>query len=116
LELPCSNGETPASGGTVQVHVTKPSGLKSDISLIDGGDEVDDASGDGIYSGFVDTDEVGTYSAIADISGTNSNGTQYNLQSSTQFFVDAVKASLTGTITDHGVDTNSDGLSGRSVC
>ena len=108
-------GSDPVTNATVEVTVLPPTGAPSTMSLLDDGIDVDIAVGDGLYSGSLELAQVGEYTFVAEITGVNSHGTNFRRQNGAGILVVEPCATLTGTLTDCGVDDDENGLYDRIV-
>jgi uncharacterized repeat protein (TIGR01451 family) len=108
------NDQTLVSSATVSVVVRPPAGSSVNLSLLDDGGPADGGAGDGLYSGEFTPATAGKYTALARITGTV-NGAAFSRQAVTSFSVVAQSATLTGSISDHGVDDNGNSLFDRIV-
>ena len=108
-------GASPVSGASVSVAVKPPTGSEFLLSLLDNGAGADGMAGDGIYSRSFTAVEIGSHNAVAQITGTNSLGTPFVREAGVQFSVVPARATLTGTLSDLGVDDNANTLYDRVV-
>lgn len=102
------NGQNAVSNASVTVNITSPSGIVTNISLLDNGNEADHQAGDGFYSAKYIPNEVGEYSILAEISGNTANNVAFSRQSGTDFTVLPIRSRLTGTVTDFPVQNPND--------
>jgi hypothetical protein len=102
------DGADPVGGATVEVQVLPDSGPAASLTLRDDGADVDDRAGDGLYSGALVPSSAGRHRARAHITATAGGGAPFERDASADFVVAAPKASLTGRITDRGVDDDGD--------
>ncbi len=110
LTAPIFDGQAPVANANVLVNVVTDSGASFSLNLQDDGGDGDATSGDGLYSGVFTPTTVGTYRALAKITGTSSSGGTFERQSATTLSVVPKNGSLVGTFSDQGVDANGDGL------
>jgi len=108
------NDKTPIAGATAAVVLKPPAGATVNLSLLDDGGPADGAAADGLYSGEFTPTATGKYTALAKITGTI-GGITFSRQAMTAFTVVAQPATLTGSVSDRGVDDNSNGLFDRVV-
>ena len=109
------NGSTALAGATVSVEARRGSDTPVNFTLLDDGGIDDDTAGDGLYSGEFTPGAPGDYSVLAIITGTTPGGATYTRHSMTAIRVVSPTSTLTGTVADHGVDDNADGLYDRVV-
>ncbi len=109
------DGSSALAGATITVAVKPPTSSEFTLSLLDNGAAGDATAGDGIYTASFTATATGSYNALAQISGTNSHGTPFTRVAGTGFSVVPARGSLTGTLTNQGVDDNSNGLFDRVV-
>jgi len=107
-------GTTPVVGAAVEVSIRTPDGNRSTISLLDNGNgRSDDKSGDGLYGGQFVPSLPGKYSFVGTFSSTKSSKRAFIRNSLTELTVKTPASQFTGTISNRGVDDNSDGLFDR---
>jgi hypothetical protein len=85
-------------------------GDNSIVTLNDDGNEVDNLSGDGLYSGVFIPATPGNYAIMAVLDGMRTNGIPFNREVYASFSVRSPSAKFNGTYSDQGVDTNGNGL------
>ena len=107
------NGSTALSGATVSVEARRGSNTPVAFTLLDDGGVADDAAGDGLYSGEFTPDATGEYSVFAVITGTTPGGVSYTRHAAVRITVVPPSSVFTGTVGDHGIDDDSDGLFDR---
>jgi len=102
---------TPVVGATVTVNLMPPAGDVIPLVLLDDGLNADDTVGDGLYSAVFQANEVGQYTAMAEITGTTSMGHSFLRHVAAQLEVVVPTATFDSTLLgDAGVDTNGNGL------
>jgi len=106
-------GSEPVGGASAEVTVRDPTGTYTTFSLVDDGVEADNAARDGLYSGELEPSLPGRYAAVADITGTTSNGLSFSRQAAAEFTVVPARSLLTGGFNDMGVDDDGNGLFDR---
>lgn len=106
------NGANAISGATVTVTARRGTDTPVTFTLLDNGGVADDTAGDGLYSGEFTPAATGSYAILAEITGTT-NGVSYTRHSLAQITVIPPTSVFTGTVGDHGIDDNSDGLFDR---
>ncbi|MCC6357793.1 MAG: hypothetical protein IT450_03540 [Phycisphaerales bacterium] len=104
-------GAAPVTGATIVAHVkaTDFSDPETAFALLDAAGDGDAEAGDGLYSGVYTPTRTGPHYIVAEITGTRADSTPFTRQAATQFRVVSTGASFAGNLTDHGVDTNSNG-------
>lgn len=107
------NGSNALSGATVTVTARRESDTPVTFTLLDDGGAADDTAGDGLYSGEFTPSATGSYAILAQITGTTGGGVSYTRHSLTEIKVVPPTSVFTGTIGDHGIDDDSDGLFDR---
>lgn len=115
LVAPVFDGGSPVAGATVDVTVLPDGGAPLNLSLADDGIDPDDTPGDGLYSGQFVPAATGGYGAVAEIDGLSGGGIPFHLQAATELEVVSPGGSLTGAVTDRGVDDDLNGLLDRVV-
>lgn len=114
LSLILLNGTLPVTGANVQVFIRNPDGTRNIVNLLDNGnDETDDRSGDGIYSAEFTPQMAGKYSLVAISTGAATSKKEFTRNSLATIEARVVASEFNGTISDRGVDDNSDGLFDR---
>ncbi|MCK4342098.1 MAG: hypothetical protein KAY37_10295 [Phycisphaerae bacterium] len=111
-------GATPLTNATVSVAVKPPNSDEFQLALLDDGVGADDAIGDGLYSGMFTVTELGTYVALAEITGVNGSGTPFTRTAAAEVLVVEQGATFTTTppsFTDTPEDDNDNGLYERVV-
>jgi hypothetical protein len=103
-------GEMSVVGASVSVTIHSDTQPPVTIVLQDNGIDADTVAGDGLYTAEFIADSPGTYEAVAEIAGLTQGGIRFVRQSATRFDVVAQTASLTGSVTETGVDNNGNGL------
>ncbi len=106
------DGGTRVAGAAVQARVFAATGSVQSVTLRDDGSGADGAAGDGLYSGVFTPAATGTFSALAEISGTASSGA-FRRQSGAEIAVVANTAALTGAGRGRGIDLNANGAFDR---
>ncbi len=108
IEATVTNAGSPLTGATATAIVKLPDATASTITLFDDGTHGDVHSGDGIYSAaFAQTVQSGNYQVVFQVKGTSPAFEREGYALAT---VSSSNSSFSGTFTDAGIDSDSDGL------
>lgn len=109
FSAPVFEGVSPVTGASAVVTVVPEDGEPVTLTLLDDGQEADTAAGDGLYSAELVPSSPGSYTAMLAVQGSTSAGVPFLRHAAAAYEVIAPLALLTGTVTDDGVDDDSDG-------
>ena len=102
---------TPFIGASVTADILRPDNTVDKISLFDDGSHGDAQANDGNYSNiYKNTILEGSYSIIAQASGTTSKGDHFIIGDGLLVQVEILKAKFNDIYSDYGTDTDGDGL------
>lgn len=115
-----SDGGAPVVGASVNATLVRPDQSREPLVASDTGEEFDARAGDGVYTldfitrtGLTTFEPTGTYTVIADVTGTNSLGNAFLRNTATTFEVTppcpSLPADVAANLGDQGIDENSDG-------
>lgn len=101
--------KNPSFNGTF-TKVGDPAFIKNAVSFHDDGANGDAVAGDGLFTASVKSGVPGEFRVFVNIEGTSSKGTAFQRTASTTFKINPDRAHFVGSFTNHGIDTNGDGL------
>ncbi len=105
-----------SSGLAITTKISRLDDLNAppiNLTFLDDGLNGDVTAGDGFFTATFMPTNIGQFYLEADISGTNTQGQAFLRNTGTTFTVTPLRAVLTGTFSDRGIDDNSDGLLDR---
>ena len=105
------DGNVPSVNASAVVTIRdRTTGGTNIVVLKDDGQEADNISGDGLYSGAYIANTPGDYTITAQFSGVTNSGLTFNKETHSSFSVRSPLANFNNSFMDQGVDTNGNNL------
>ncbi|TDR46744.1 hypothetical protein DFR29_103280 [Tahibacter aquaticus] len=111
LKAAVTDAQVPVTGASVTARVRRPDATVQNFAMRDDGIAPDTVANDGIYQATVADNKLAGFQPVAfSASGVRANGAAFSREIFGLIAVSSANASFTGTLSDAGEDSNSDGL------